>query len=73
MVTRKLLKCLLRAGADKEKANKDGWTPLIVASNKGHTEIVEILIRAGADKEKADKDGWTPLIFASGHGTQGNR
>ena len=43
-------------------------TPLIYASEYGHTEIVEILLKARANIEA--KDGWdrTPLIYASQDG-----
>ncbi|MBW1899747.1 MAG: ankyrin repeat domain-containing protein, partial [Deltaproteobacteria bacterium] len=46
-------------------ANKDGWTPLLKASEKGRTEIVKLLLAAKADVNAANKDGWTPLYIAS--------
>ena len=57
-----IVQLLLSAGADKDKADNNGWTPLIWAAGGGHVEIVRLLLAAGADKDKADKDGWTPLI-----------
>ena len=63
-----LVKCLLSAGADKEKANYGGWNPLIWAALKDHVEIVQLLLSAGADKDKADDDGNTPLIWAAREG-----
>ena len=53
---------LLSAGADKDKADNDGKTPLIRAAGEGHIETVRLLLSAGADKDKADSDGKTPLI-----------
>ena len=35
----------------QEKANKNGATPLLVASQHGHLEVVQFLCHAGADKE----------------------
>ena len=38
-----------RKGADVNKAEKDGVTPLYIASQNGHCDIVEALLRGGAD------------------------
>ena len=57
-----IVKCLLAAGADKDKADNDGSTPLIEAASGGHVEIVQLLLSAGADKDKANNDGETALI-----------
>ena len=64
---------LLKPGADKDKAmTTDGATPLFIAAQKGHHEVVEMLLKAGADKDKATSDiGDTPLNVAAewGHDT----
>ena len=52
-------------GADVNKANNSGRTPLIRASRGGHVEIVEILLAAGAKKDKTDTDGYTALALAT--------
>jgi len=49
------------AGADTEKADPDGNTPLIRAARQGHTEVAGLLVAAGADTEKANLDGDTPI------------
>ena len=41
-----------------------GWTPLIFASNRGHSGIVKALLAAGADVNAATDYGRTALITA---------
>ena len=36
---------------------QDGWSPLIVASRKGHVEVVRSLIEAGVNINHTDKVG----------------
>jgi ankyrin repeat protein len=45
-----------------------GDTPLIVASHRGHVQVVSELLEREADSEANDKAGWTPLLWASLHG-----
>ena len=45
---------LLRAGANPDAADYDGWRPLMFAAEGGHTECVRLLLEYGAD---ADYDG----------------
>jgi hypothetical protein len=59
---------LVEAGADKEAADADGFTPLYVAACEGHVAVVTALVEAGADKEAADADGCTPLHVAACEG-----
>lgn len=43
-----MVRALLDAGANVNQADKDGWTPLSVAAEKGHDGVVEMLRDAGA-------------------------
>ena len=47
--------------------NKDGWTPLRLASKKGQVEVAVMLIERGAGTTP-HKYGWTPLHLASLNG-----
>ncbi len=56
---------LIATGADVNKADNCGYTPISQASHNGHLEVVQGLIAAGADVNKADKWGVTPIYWAS--------
>ena len=56
---------LIGAGADVNKADDTGTTPLRAAAEAGHDNIVTTLIGAGADVNKADDTGTTPLRAAA--------
>ena len=55
------VKELISKGADIETKDNDDYTPLNIASYKGHLEIVKYLVEQGADIESKDNDGDTPL------------
>jgi ankyrin repeat protein len=40
------------------------WTPLIVAADRKHVDIIEALLEHGADPNLAEGDGWTPIMFS---------
>ena len=62
-----LIRMLIDAGADINKANHEGYTPLFIAvmRGRGHTDVVKKLIDAGAEPDKAYKLGAIPLEFVS--------
>ena len=49
-----MVKALIEAGADVNKADDDGETPLYMAAWNGHEAVVKALIEAGADVNKAE-------------------
>ena len=60
---------LAKQGADMEKANFSGNTPIIYASNQGHLDVVRCLLEQGANRDKAaSSDGYTPLHCAAQQG-----
>lgn len=65
------VKTLLGQGADKNRGDQDGLTPLILAAVHGHRDVVEALLGAKADPNKGDILGWTPLIEAAYYGHAG--
>jgi hypothetical protein len=58
----------VEAGADKDKADANGYSPLHIACENGHIEVVRLLVEAGADKDKAMANGYTPLFIACQNG-----
>ena len=58
------MKLLIENGASVDQTDKDGKTPLMVASENGYADIVKLLIENGAFVNQRDADGETPLILA---------
>ncbi|WP_144149937.1 ankyrin repeat domain-containing protein [Brachyspira hyodysenteriae] len=48
--------------------NKDGYTPLMIASYKGNTDIVKLLLEYNASVDITNKDNYTALIYACIYG-----
>ena len=57
----------MEVGADKDQAVNSGATPLFIAAQNGHLDVVRHLLDVGADKDQAQSEGGTPrcLIFVS--------
>lgn len=51
-------------GAHIDVRNKKGNTPLWLAANGGHFDVVQLLVQAGADVDAADNRKITPLMAA---------
>ena len=52
-------KALLGAGADINKQDNNGWTPLMNAAINGRIEVVRELLKRGAKEDLKAKDGKT--------------
>ncbi len=55
---------LVKAGADVNRPNPDGVTPLINAIDNKHFDIAMFLLDKGADPNTWDKSGRTPVYMA---------
>jgi ankyrin repeat protein/CRP-like cAMP-binding protein len=54
-----------RGGMPPDAADYEGRTALMVASGRGHRDVVLMLLFLGADPRKADARGATPLMAAA--------
>jgi ankyrin repeat protein len=59
-----IARILVAQGADLQKADEKGHTPLHMAARAGHTLMVDYLLREGADIEHRNINGRTPLFQA---------
>ena len=55
----------IKAGADPNARDKDGYTAMHQAARGNMVESLEVLYSAGAEVDKTDDDGETPLIVAA--------
>jgi ankyrin repeat protein len=54
---------------DRSVWNRDyGGTPILYASERGHTTVVRLLLDEGADVHATSREGYTALHKACGHG-----
>ena len=59
---------LLRGGAVVDAANREGITPLAMASLQGNTAMIERLLKAGANAKQRGPNGETMVMFAARNG-----
>ena len=62
------VRLLVEQGADKDKVDDQGCTPLYRASARGHLGVAQYLVEQGATLDKADNHGSTPLLVAAANG-----
>jgi ankyrin repeat protein len=58
-----VVKTLLAAGAEVDKADSDGMTPLYWASRYGHVEVVKTLLAAEAEVDKANNRRYDSTVL----------
>ncbi|KAH9956629.1 ankyrin repeat-containing domain protein [Russula dissimulans] len=61
----KMIQLLVEHGADVNRSDADGRSPLQLASRGGHVGAIQLLLEYGANVNHHDSEfGWTPLIDA---------
>ena len=55
-----IVQLLLRAGAEVNLIDNNGWTALMSANNR---DVIRVLVDAGADPDAMDVNGWTALML----------
>ena len=65
------LKTLLELGANPNKGDREGRTPLWLAANRKRHGLVKLLLERGADPNRADLEGVVPLMKASNAAVMG--
>ncbi|KAI8980143.1 ankyrin repeat-containing domain protein, partial [Trametes punicea] len=56
-----IVRYLIDQGADVNRGDSAGWTPLHIASSGGFEDVVKELLGAGADVNSRNDKGLTPL------------
>ena len=62
-----IIQPLIHGGADPNKANNSGQSPLHLANANGHSDVMKVLLKGGANPNKADSRGKTPLYYGRSH------
>ena len=58
------VKLLIESRADVNRATKNGWTSLMIASLEGFTDTVQLLLDSGVNVNATCSIDWSSLIFA---------
>lgn len=66
------MKDLIAQGANLEKTDKNGMTPLLLAAMNEKNDAAFLLLDSGADPDGATPKGMSPLILTSVSGSKGN-
>ncbi|KFX98351.1 hypothetical protein O988_04393 [Pseudogymnoascus sp. VKM F-3808] len=66
------LQVLMAAGADVNREDMAGRTPLSYAVKNGHEDSVRLLIEKGANLNLKDADGQTLVLYAAKNGLEGS-
>jgi len=48
--------------------DRGGWTSLLIAAHRGHTEVVRTLLEYGVSVDKQTNQGWTAFLYAVFYG-----
>ena len=58
-----MVRLFCQIGADKDKENQKGYTPLVFTAGFGHSDVLRFLCEAGSDKDRRGQEGlvatWT--------------
>jgi ankyrin repeat protein len=60
--------CLDAGNVHIDGINKDGWTALMCAAEKGHEGVCDLLITRGCKADMQSNNGWTALMCAAQNG-----
>ncbi|GMH36878.1 hypothetical protein BSKO_04751 [Bryopsis sp. KO-2023] len=60
----RIVELLIKAGADIDVQDIEGFTPLFLVAQNGHLDVAKILLNAGATLDLGSIDGGTPLMEA---------
>ena len=61
----KVVKYLLKSGAQVDAVSRRGRTPLHDACKRGHSQVLELLVEAGADVAAVDEDNVSAVYWAA--------
>ena len=62
------IRMLIERGADLDTWDIEGLTPLMIAAEKGHKNVIALLVEAGAKLDIQDKDDHTLFHICAAFG-----